>query len=273
MGIIASILAAVFAPAAAPAPAPALEALQPSTAWSVDYAEYSCTLSRSFGTGDGLILLEVTPQTGGNRLRVSLTSRDRARLPMRGSAALAAGEDAQPVTQRHDRFASVDDLARGRTATMRTDREVLIPLATAKTLMVQMGDRSVLLSVPNLGGALKALDACERDLAGGWGFDLSTIATAPVPTGFPQRWVTNDDYPREAFLESISGETGLLFIVDAAGKPQRCAVTDSSGSKQLDQTACALILKRGIFKPATGKDGKPITAPWATTFRWELPTG
>jgi TonB family protein len=262
MGMMALALLAAFAPGD--------EVLQPSTAWGVDYAEYSCTLSRSFGSGEGLVLLELTPQTGGQRLRVALTSKDRGRFPSRGPAALRAGEGASaaPTT---DRYYSVDDPAKGRVAMMRTDRGVLTSLATARTLTVQLGDRQVALAVPQLGAALKALANCERDLAGGWGFDLSAIATAPAPTGAPQRWITNVDYPVEALRESISGETDLLIIVDAAGKPQRCAVTDGSGSKMLDQTACVLILKRGTFKPATGRDGQPIAAPWATTFHWELP--
>lgn len=271
MGTIALALAAAFV--AGPAPAADAELLQPSTAWSVDYAEYSCTLSRSFGTGDGLVLLELTPQTGGKRLRVALTSKDRGRFPMRGRAALGPGDGTPPVTSPADRFYSTDDPAKGRIAMMRTDRDALTPLASARTLTVQLGDSRVALAVPNMGGALKALAECERDLAGGWGFDLSTIATAPVPTGAPQRWITNADYPAAALRESLSGEVGLLIIVDAAGKPQRCAVTDDSGSKLLDQTACVLILRRGTFKPATGTDGKPMTAPWATTFRWELPDG
>ena len=263
MGMIALALAAAFAPEG--------EILQPSTAWSVDYAEYSCTLSRSFGSGDGLILLELTPQTGGNRLRVSIASKDRGRFPSQGRAALGAGEGAPPGAPAGDRYYSVDDPVKGRVAMMRTDREVLAPLATARTLTVRLGDRHVVLAVPQMGAALKALADCERDLAGGWGFDLAAIATPPVPAGTPGRWLTHDDYPAEALRESLSGETGLLIIVDAAGKPQRCAVTDSSGSTVLDQTACVLILKRGTFKPATGRDGKAMTAPWATMFRWELP--
>lgn len=262
MGLIAFALAAALAAGGA-------EPLQPSSDWGVDYADNSCTLSRSFGTGDDRVSLGLMPQTGGERMRIVLAAKNRDRFAEDGRAKITIGDGGggEPLILR---YYSVIDPRLGRVALMRTGRVALVPLDTAKALTIDLGGTSITLAVSQVRAAMKALAACEADLARSWGVDPSAIATPPAPLQ-PQRWITNADYPTEALRRNQSGETSLRVAVDAAGKPVSCAVTDGSGSPVLDKRSCDIILQRGRFKPAIGTDGKPIAGLWATNFIWWTP--
>ncbi len=89
------------------------------------------------------------------------------------------------------------------------------------------------------------------------------------PKGDPSRWVTNDDYPTRAAREERQGTTGFRLSVSADGRPTGCDITSSSGSPDLDSTACSLLMRRAKFTPAM-KDGQPTTGSWGSRFRWVL---
>lgn len=94
--------------------------------------------------------------------------------------------------------------------------------------------------------------------------------TAPAkPKGDPSRWVTNDDYPSRAAREERQGTTGFRLSVDASGRVTGCDITSSSGSPDLDSTACSLLMRRAKFAPAT-RDGEPVAGSWSSRFRWVL---
>lgn len=92
---------------------------------------------------------------------------------------------------------------------------------------------------------------------------------AAKPKGDPSRWVTNDDYPTRAAREERQGTTGFRLSVSADGRPTGCDITSSSGSPDLDSTACSLLMRRAKFTPAM-KDGQPTTGTWGSRFRWVL---
>jgi protein TonB len=91
------------------------------------------------------------------------------------------------------------------------------------------------------------------------------------PRGNPQGWVTNEDYPAAAMRSGESGTTSFRLSVGPDGRVTDCAVTGSSGSSTLDQTACRLLMRRARFSPAKDQNGQPMASSWASRFRWELP--
>lgn len=93
----------------------------------------------------------------------------------------------------------------------------------------------------------------------------------PLPRGNPGNWVTNKDYPLEALRAGVSGVTAFGLSIDATGKPTECKIVSSSGSEQLDQTTCRLMMERAVFRPATDANGKPVTGSWSSRFRWIIP--
>ncbi len=52
------------------------------------------------------------------------------------------------------------------------------------------------------------------------------------------------DYPDRAYRARTTGVVGLRFVVAPDGYVSDCAVTRSSGSRELDDTTCRLILRR-----------------------------
>ena len=94
-------------------------------------------------------------------------------------------------------------------------------------------------------------------------------STPGKPKGNPGSWVTNDDYPSRAAREERQGTTGFRLSVDASGRVTGCDITSSSGSPDLDSTACSLLMRRAKFAPAT-RDGEPVAGSWSSRFRWVL---
>jgi protein TonB len=65
----------------------------------------------------------------------------------------------------------------------------------------------------------------------------------------------------------------FVLAVDADGTVSDCTVTQSSGSKLLDSTTCALMERRGRFVAARDSDNEPVGARWASRISWTLPQG
>lgn len=89
--------------------------------------------------------------------------------------------------------------------------------------------------------------------------------------GDPQSWVTEDDYPPAAARDGRGGSVGLAFTINVQGKIENCHITSSSGSPDLDETACRLVTRRGKYSPAKDDAGNAMTQTAALRFRWQPP--
>ena len=91
------------------------------------------------------------------------------------------------------------------------------------------------------------------------------------PKGNPGNWATTNDYPSQALREEREGVTRFRVTVGPDGRVQSCSVTGSSGSPDLDATACAKITARARFSPATDGEGQPTTGSYSNAVRWVIP--
>lgn len=77
------------------------------------------------------------------------------------------------------------------------------------------------------------------------------------------RWLggglSRGDYRRIRAFEVPSGTAAFSITVGPTGTPTDCRPARSSGSPQLDQTICALLLPRMSFAPARDRTGRPVT--------------
>ncbi len=96
-------------------------------------------------------------------------------------------------------------------------------------------------------------------------------AKGAVPKGSPGNWATTNDYPSQALREERQGTTRFRVQVGTDGRVTSCEVTGSSGSPDLDSTACAKIRARARFTPATDGDGNPTTGTFSSAIRWVIP--
>lgn len=91
------------------------------------------------------------------------------------------------------------------------------------------------------------------------------------PKGNPGSWATTNDYPSQALREERQGTTRFRVTVGPDGRVTDCTVTGSSGSPDLDATACAKIRQRARFNPATDGEGQPTTGSYSNAIRWVIP--
>jgi protein TonB len=101
---------------------------------------------------------------------------------------------------------------------------------------------------------------------------LTNQAIAARPRGTPGTWVTSDDYPAAALRSGEQGRTGFRLDIGADGHITACTVTQSSGSAELDQTACRMLMRRARFTPARDAAGMPIASDYANNVVWTLPS-
>jgi protein TonB len=97
------------------------------------------------------------------------------------------------------------------------------------------------------------------------------ISQAAGAKGDPAQWITNDDYPPGAQREGRAGVSKIAWTINEQGKVENCHVVESSGSPDLDDTACRLVTRRGKYSPAKDQNGNPIKSTSSRAVRWVLP--
>ncbi len=97
-------------------------------------------------------------------------------------------------------------------------------------------------------------------------------ATGPAARGRPGDWVTTSDYPSQDLREGNQGVVRVRLEVNAAGRATSCTVTTSSGFPRLDAAACAKLIARARFDPATDESGAKVSSQWSSGVRWTIPT-
>ena len=81
-----------------------------------------------------------------------------------------------------------------------------------------------------------------------------------VPAGLI-RGITGRDYPPAVRGNWPRG--GVIFLrlrIEPSGRPSRCDVMRGFGNPSVDQWTCALVMQRGVFRPALDARGVPISA-------------
>lgn len=96
-------------------------------------------------------------------------------------------------------------------------------------------------------------------------------AKAPKPRGNQANWVRQEDYPTRAIQLEMEGLTKVKLEVSASGRVTDCTVTASSGHEVLDNAACAKLVDRGRFNPASDTSGQAAAGTFNTSVRWQLP--
>jgi periplasmic protein TonB len=97
------------------------------------------------------------------------------------------------------------------------------------------------------------------------------VSKAAGPKGDPAAWFSTDDYPPAAQREGREGSVQIAWQINEQGKVENCHTVESSGSPDLDDTACRLITRRAKYSPALDQTGKPIRSSANINFRWTIP--
>lgn len=242
--------------------------------WEVDYGEMKCRLIRHLGTGSAGGRLEIARDwslggfswvlVGGNlpiyssataitvTLRPSLATHQFEANPYRMDL---RGTQGVVWSDADNRLADA----------LRNDQQITVTGAKKLNLTFDL---------TNALSALKALEACDKDLIAGWGFDPSqqlALLVQAKPSGSPGRWVMVSDYPRADLSQKNEGTTAFLLNVGADGGVTGCRTIGSSGFPSLDKRACELLMARAAFEPAKDRDGRPVASFYLNKVRWQVP--
>ena len=284
---------------AVPAPAQDALRLKPATPWVVDYADDSCRLARTFGTGTEKVTLfldQFRPEAGfyiilgGEPLR---TRRDVLDLKLKfqfGPGEPEQEENANTGTMDRapallvnleQRLAPLTDAEKAamKAASERGGRYTTPPVSKARMsavryLQVKGAQKTLVLETGPMDKALGILGECAWDTVGDWGLNVEqqkTLQRGPIAKGGSQGWFSGDDYPTNMARGNFQGTVYYRLIVDENGKPKSCHVQRSTRPKEFDETVCRVVMRRGKFEPALDVDGRPVPSFWnqAITFRLE----
>lgn len=157
------------------------------------------------------------------------------------------------------------------------------PVARPKTVPTAAVPPQIppIVSLPDVGPTiipLPTIDTSSWKLPGDTATATDAVAPASQaiaarPRGNPAEWVTSDDYPAAALRDGQQGRTGFRLQIGSDGRVTDCAVTQSSGSADLDQTACRMLVRRAHFTPARDASGNPAASTYASNVVWKLPNG
>jgi TonB family protein len=254
--------------------APAGDApMRPKGAWTAEFEESTCVLSRNYGEGAAAMQLAFRPDPSDGFLEIVVVAPHAGKGHARSGEAEAV---LQPSGQRGTGFYRDYTVAGGkRVLRFSVKRDAISDLATATSIRLTRGGEPPLhFALSNTANAMKTIQTCQDDLMRRWGFDpaaLRTLVRRAEPDGSPLKWITPSDYPAAALRAGQQGEVRFRLIIDAEGGVADCRIDQTSGHKLLDDTACMLLRKRARFIPAVGADGKPVRVPWSSRFVWLIP--
>lgn len=98
---------------------------------------------------------------------------------------------------------------------------------------------------------------------------VSVDRTKPSPIGSAKDWVTNADYPLDAWRDGEDGVVSYRLEVDRAGKVTECRITGSTATARLNSETCRLLLERARFEPGHDANGQPLAGNYTGFMDWD----
>ena len=270
--------------------------LQPSSNWHVNYADDSCRLARSFGSGEEEVTLVLDRFRPGPRVHMTLVGSpvdvrsDVRRIVLRfgpndaefekrfapgtldnGKAAIVVGGNVW-ITGYDAKKAALED--EGEPNRRRPIDPALYSAIQFLELRIA-GKRSVVLETGSMMAAEQALTACNDDLLRGWGIDAEVdkrLSRRVTPNGDPRKWLRSSDYPSRMRFLGYQGLVHFRLIVDERGVPQSCHIQLSTRPKDFDDAVCNKIMARARFQPALDADEKPVASYYTNSAHFAIPT-
>lgn len=96
---------------------------------------------------------------------------------------------------------------------------------------------------------------------------IAFLMLSAVPATDPSTWIGADDYPTTAIAARVEGVTSVRLDITEQGTPEKCTITNSSGSTALDEASCQLLMKRALFR-VPSSSAEQI---FSTNIQWKIP--
>lgn len=286
------IAALLLAPvAAAPACAQTAEQallMAPTSAWSVDYAEDSCALRRTFGSGEDTAVLELRQVGPGESYEFTIgsdtLSRSRGTLRIRYGSDEDWFEPSAPFWLIAGSWEGVRFSDSLRPIALKSPSEPppawpeaerdAREAAVVEFQLTGSFERELTLKVGRMHPPMEAMRTCTRELVTRWGLDAQvqdTLSRRPTPirqVDWARR--TMDAYPRDMIRQNKSGRVPIRLLVGADGKPTNCVAAKGFADPAFETAACSGSMRYARFEPALDASGQPVASYFITTIIYQL---
>ncbi len=272
--------------------------LEPSSSWTLDYADDSCRLIRKFGENDDNIILILNSFAPGDEFNLTVAGNPVA---YRGASRTASIQFGPGESEQKLKFSN-GKMADGMPALIFAGRTRIAPLTESEDEQREAYERREIILAPisekrkaavtqlsigkplarpislRLGAMdrpLAALATCVDELMTHWGIDVAKHQglTRPVqPDGDPGQWVQANDYPSDMLWAGKQAYVHFRMGVDENGDPTACHIQHSIGGEAFDKAVCASLMKRAKFLPALDKAGKPIASFYLNAVNFQIPS-
>jgi hypothetical protein len=290
----AGILGATQAAAGHAADLPPL-VLEPTSQWTLDFADERCSLSRSFGNGENAVRLQIDSYGYQNyRMLVSGPSVPKSNRPTDTLryAFTADKVERDPTTAL---MGTSNDLPAASFSFVflpppksMAERLKMAPNPDIPSDVYQFRDQLNAISsefaagtdavtlrftrgsplefrLGNMAEPIKSMRLCISDLIKSWGLDpaiQSALLRGPVPLPTTIQKI-KQRYPSEMLQKGISAFVPVRIMVDETGKATGCFVQIPNINKEFAETICNGLARR--FEPARDKDGHPVASVFGTS--------
>ncbi|MBN8845328.1 MAG: energy transducer TonB [Sphingomonadales bacterium] len=288
---IGAVLVGLLSPGPVAARDAGAQLLQPSSKWSVHYADDFCRLSRTFGEGRDRISLVIDRFQPSDNFRLILAGQPMGGRHIKTTATIRFG-----TTLPEQRLAFLPgDLGKGGPAWVFSNAIRIRPYADPKdadaipindwitaeerasVTTIQISEpfsRARTLNTGPMTDAFAALHRCTEELLGHWGIDVARHATLTrwaTPAESPAKWVRSSDYPQGMLAKQQPAMVQFRLIVGADGAPTACHVQQSTNPAGFNEAVCKALMSRARFEPALDAEGKPFPSFFINSVRFEIP--
>lgn len=280
----------LLANASAASAAPKIQEFKPSSPWNVQYEEETCKLRRGFVDSNGKELgLDLTRLTVGDGFQFALIGFPSRALSEVSKIKVQFGTlPEQSIENRNGELTvgkfpavlidmpgikAIDVDAYKRAAEQNIappDPVTPAEEASVNWITVKSRHNGVVLRTGSLGKAFAAWRTCMDDVIKSWGVDPAVIKTPARPASDPGRWLTTNDYPRNALTEYKGGLVNFRLSVDLIGKPSQCSVQRAVNESLFAQATCKILMKRAKFSPALDAEGRPVPGFFISSVRFQI---
>jgi len=240
--------------------------------WVVDFNEHHCIASRQFKVGDEEYVLALQPYPTKDDTALYLQvphaldgfDGETARILVGDKRIKESTLFGEPVVQKgHSKYRS------SLTSTEYAE------ISGASSLTIDSKVARAVFPISQMPDVKKTLDLCVSQLLESWGLSRDAqarLAVFPKPIGDERSFFSSSDYPQSAVTSGAIGDIEAILNIDDTGKAVGCRLNQESGHKDLDQTTCAILMRRARYVPAKDRQGNPMAAPVLLTIVWMLPT-
>lgn len=253
----------------------------PVTKWTLNYAEKSCILTRSFASGGDKIDLRLEQNATGRPVNLTVVGKPFRELSDRTSFRIRFGEaKSETIPPAHQVTRGVIPSPDGEPLPAISVRNLAIggvnpdgtpmaedtnALAALTSVSFHWRAKELMLDTGPLDNPMVALTKCAGDLVRSWGYDPTAqreLSQKLRINGDPARWITYSDSVTAGSLMA-----NIRIDVNEAGNPIKCEMIGSQGDADFAKLNCDQLLKNARFHPAIDKSGKAVASFFITTVK------